>query len=103
MSYKIAALGHEESVFPFRQIGVDVFTPGEGNALLRQVAQLIKEGYLLLFVSEDCLSENPVLLETYDSHPTATLVPIPGLNTQQNIGLDRIQSMVEKALGQNIL
>lgn len=103
MTYKIAALGEGDSVFPFLQIGIDVFAPLGGNDLLRQVAQLIKDGYALLFVSEDCLKENPILLSAYDNHPLVAIIPVPGLEKQESMGIERIQSMVEKALGQNIL
>jgi len=103
MRYKIAALGQPDEVFPFLQIGIDTYTPESGNALSRQVASLVKDGYALFFVSQSCLSENPALLSSYDHHPSITIVPIPGLDSEPSLGLERIQSMVEKALGQNIL
>ena len=103
MRYKIAAMGRPDEVFPFLQIGIDTFAPEGGNALSRQVAGLVKEGYALFFVSQDCLAKNPALLSSYDHHPSVTIVPIPGLVSEQSLGLERIQSMVEKALGQNIL
>lgn len=103
MNYKIAALGNEEEVFPFRQIGIDVFVPLEGNALMKQVAKLIKEGYALFFVSEGCIESTPALLTAYDKHPEVAMIPIPGLEENGSWGLDRIDNMVERALGQNIL
>lgn len=103
MRYKIAAMGRPDEVFPFIQIGIDTFTPQSGNALQRQVAALVKEGYALFFVSQTCLSENPALISSYDHHPSVTIVPIPGLDSEPSLGLERIQKMVEKALGQNIL
>lgn len=102
MGYKIAALDNAGSLFPFRQIGIDVFEPQAGNALLMQVAELAKQGYVIFFISEDLLAETPLLLTQYDQHPMVSIIPVPGFG-QQTIGLDRIDSMVEKALGQNIL
>lgn len=102
MSYKIAALGDNDFMFPFRQIGVEVFEPAQGVGLLRQVAQLIQSGYCLFFISENYLSDTPLLLTMYDKHPYVTIIPVPG-SGKDNIGMERIQSMIEKALGQNIL
>lgn len=103
MSYKIAAIGNDDALFPFRQIGIEVIAPLEGNAFMRQVAKLVKADYVLFFVSEDCLAENPALLAAYDKHPVVTIIPVPELTEQPSMGLARIQSMVEKALGQSIL
>ena len=103
MNYKIAAIGQNEALFPFQQIGMDVIAPLEGNALVRQVAKLTKAGYALFFITEDCLLENPALLTAYDKHPAVSIIPIPGLTEQPSMGLERVQNMVEKALGQNIL
>lgn len=102
MSYKIAVLGDNDFMFPFRQIGVEVFEPAEGVGLLKQIAQLIQSEYRLFFISENYLSETPLLLTMYDKHPSVTIIPVPGTG-KDNIGKERIQSMVEKALGQNIL
>lgn len=102
MVYKIAALGDSDTMFPFRQIGVEFFEPKEGNDLLRQIAQLIQSEYRIFFISEKSLSEDPLLLTMYDKHPSVTIIPVPG-SDKESIGMDRIQSMVEKALGQNIL
>lgn len=101
MNYKIAAIGSEDAIFPFRQIGIDVFLPEEENDLVRQIARLVKSKYLLFFIDET-LPEIPSLLTAYDKHPAVTIIPIPGIR-EGTIGLERIQSMVEKALGQNIL
>lgn len=101
-SYKIAALGKGDSMFPFLQIGIDVFQAAEGNDLPRQVARMIKSGYSLFFISEDSLSEAPSLLTLYDMHPNVTLIPLPGF-AQTDMESERIQDMVARALGRNIL
>lgn len=101
MGYKIAALGEDETMFPFRQIGVEVFEPAEGIELLRQIAQLVQSEYRLFFISEKSLSKAPLLLSMYDKHPSVTVIPVPGAG-KDSIGSDRIKKMVEKALGQNI-
>lgn len=101
MNYKMAALGSEDAIFPFRQIGIDVFSPEEENDLGRQIASLVKLKYLLFFVDETLPGIAP-LLAAYDKHPTVTIIPIPGIG-EGVMGAERIQSMVEKALGQNIL
>jgi len=102
MRCKIAAIGQPEEVFPFLQIGIDTFEPQSGGALARQVAGLVREGYGVFFVSQSCLEKYPALLTAYDHHPSVTLVPIPGPGAESSLGLERIQNMVARALGQNI-
>ena len=102
MEYKIAALGDEDNMFPFIQVGMDFYKTEEGNALLIQVAKLISSGYYLFYIDEDSLSGCTELLTMYDKHPSVTIITVPG-NNKDGIGMQRIRKMVEKALGQNIL
>lgn len=103
MNYNVAAVGAEEITFPFRQAGIDCFLPCKGEALYRQIAQLMKDGYGVLFISEDALKTAPRLLETYDNHPNIALIPVPGLDASGSAGVRRMEELTEKALGQKIL
>ena len=105
MSYRVAAIGDRESVFPFFQVGIETFLPAAGGevALCRQVACLARDGYALVFICEDCFTQAPRLLTDYDKEPRVALIPIPCLKGNTGVGKQRIQNMVEKALGKNIL
>ena len=103
MKFKVAVLGGGESIFPFSQIGADVFEAEGGIALSKQVSRLVKDGYALFFISEDSLVKNTEILDAYDKHPTVTVIPIPGLESEDGFGVDRIRKRIERALGQSIL
>lgn len=103
MNYKAAAIGINDSVLPFLLVGIDTYEPLFGDDLFRQVAQLVREGYCLLFISEECLDKTPALLQSYDKDPHVTVIPVPGIAGSGGIGRQRISQMVEKALGKNIL
>lgn len=104
MNYKIGVIGSDADTFPFSQIGMDTFPPmGGAEELALQVARLSREGYAVLFISEELLTDAPALLKSYDKEPRPAIIPLPGITGGTGIGLSRIQSMVEKALGKNIL
>lgn len=103
MSYKICALGDSASLFPFMQIGVDVFSFEKDGDLSKTIASLVKKGYGLLFVSEDVVKGDLSVIHSYDKRPDVNIVLVPGNSEGESYGQARINDMVEKALGQNIL
>lgn len=103
MSYKVGVIGSDDDTYPFYQVGVETFPFMKGEALARQIAKLVKDGYTLLFISEECLADHTSLLHSYDKDPLVALIPIPSIHNNKNIGRQRIQEMAEKALGQKIL
>lgn len=103
MNYKIAVIGNGASVSPFTQIGIDTFPACAGEELALLIARLAKDGYAVLFICEDCLSGESQLLKNYDRESRVAIIPIPSLENSTEIGIQRIQDMVEKALGKNIL
>ena len=103
MNYKICALGDAATLFPFMQIGVDVFSVDPGEDLSKKIASVVKKGYGLLFVSEDVVRGDLSVIHSYDKRPEVNIVLVPGNSEGESYGLERINEMVEKALGQNIL
>ncbi|MDD2212998.1 MAG: V-type ATP synthase subunit F [Oscillospiraceae bacterium] len=104
MRKKMAVLGNRTAALPFLQLGVPVFeAPLDPVACQCQAADLIRQGYALLLVTEDCLVRCPQLLTRYDQDPAVTVLLLPGQNAAApGLAQRRMTEMMEKALGQSL-
>ncbi|NJP40679.1 hypothetical protein HCH52_06390 [Oscillospiraceae bacterium HV4-5-C5C] len=104
MNKKMAVLGSRTAALPMLQIGVPFFEARtEPMACQRQAAELVRQGYALLLVTEDCLDRCPQLLCHYDQNPAVTVLPLAGTGTASTgLGLRRLGELMEKALGQKL-
>ena len=101
--YKIAVIGDKDSVLAFRALGVHVFTAIEGNDARRIIDKLAKEGYGIIFVTEQLAQEIPETIQRYNNEVIPAVILIPSNRGSLNIGLENINKNVEKAVGSNIL
>lgn len=105
MNYKIGVVGSEDAVFPFSTLGFATFSPKKTSEIRRQIQLLAKEGYGIIYISEDYLAKVPEVLSQYDQDIVPVILPIPAVadTGRQSFGKERIQKMVEQAVGTNIL
>ena len=101
--YKIAVIGDKDSVLAFRALGVHVFTAIEGNDARRIIDKLAKEGYGIIYITEQLAQEIPETIQRYNNEVIPAVILIPSNRGSLNIGLENINKNVEKAVGSNIL
>lgn len=102
-SYKIAVVGNRDAILPFRMIGFDIFPVVDGNQAKTTLRQLSNENYGVIYLTEDVAAMIPEVIQYYDTVITPAVILIPTHRGQMNIGKQRIQENVEKAVGMNIL
>ena len=61
--YKIAVIGDKDSVLAFRALGVHVFTAIEGNDARRIIDKLAKEGYGIIYITEQLAKDIPETIQ----------------------------------------
>ena len=95
--YKIAVIGDRESVMGFRALGIDVFPADEENAktVFTGVVRAEDPSYAILYITE----ELTIPLRT----EIDAIIPIPSKNGTLNLGMNALNSAVERAVGSNIL
>lgn len=101
--HKIGVIGDKDSILGFKALGLDVYTPEEDIEIRRTIEQLALEEYGIIFITEQMASRVGDTIERYDSQPFPAIIMIPSNQGTLNIGMDRINKNIEKALGSNIL
>lgn len=101
--HKIGVIGDIDSVLGFRALGLDVYTPEEDIEIRRTIEQMAYDDYGIIFITEQMASRSIETIERYNSKPRPAIIMIPSNQGSLNIGLDRIDKNIEKALGSNIL
>ncbi|MEJ8751857.1 V-type ATP synthase subunit F [Lagierella sp. ICN-221743] len=101
--HKVAVVGDRDSVLGFRALGVNVFTTIEADETRRIVDKLAKDGYGVIFITEQLANLIPETIERYNNEVVPAVILIPSNQGTLGIGMDRINKNVEKAVGSNIL
>ena len=101
--HKVAVVGDRDSVLGFRALGVNVFTTIEADETRRIVDKLAKDGYGVIFITEQLANLIPETIERYNNEVVPAVILIPSNQGTLGIGMDRINKNVEKAVGANIL
>lgn len=101
--YKIAVIGDKNSVLAFKALGIDVYTVNAADEARKTVDTLANNNYGIIFITEQIASLIEETISRYDKEPVPAIILIPSNQGTLNIGMDRIQENVEKAIGTNIL
>lgn len=101
--FKIAVIGDKNSVLAFKALGIDVFTVTDELEARKTVNTLAKNGYGIIFITEQIAQLIPDTISRYDEKVTPAIILIPSNQGTLNIGMERINKNVEKAVGTNIL
>ena len=103
MNKKIAAVGNKESVLGFKAIGIDAFPVEGAEEAKRVVHSLAKQGYAIVFITEQTAEGIPEIMERYAASSYPAIIPIPSNLGSNGLGMRRLKKNVEKALGADIL
>lgn len=101
--YKVAVVGDRDSVLAFRALGIHVYTAYDAKEARQTVDRIAKEGYGIIFITEQMAQKIPETIERYNNKVVPAIILIPSNQGSLNIGLSRIDKNVEKAVGANIL
>ncbi|WP_028273750.1 V-type ATP synthase subunit F [Atopococcus tabaci] len=103
MTHKIGVVGDKDSVLSFKMLGFDVRFATEATEARRAVDSLAKEGYGIIYLTEQLAELIPDTIRRYDALVKPAVILIPNHSGSRGIGKKRVQENVEKAVGQNIL
>ena len=101
--YKIAVMGDRDSVLGFRALGLDVFPVEEATEARRQLHQLARNDYAVIYITEQLSSLIPAEIDRYKDEVTPAIILIPGKSGSLGLGASALQSAVERAVGADIL
>ena len=101
--FKVGVVGDKDSVMAFKALGVDVYVATDAEEARKTVDSLARDNYGIIFITEQIASLIPDTVDRYDKEIIPAVILIPSNQGTLNIGMDRINENVEKAVGSNIL
>ncbi len=105
MSYRIAVMGDRESVMGFRALGLDVFPADkeEAKAVFSGLVRGEQAPYAIIYITEDLALALKTEIAALKDELIPAVIPIPSRNGTLNLGMEALNSAVERAVGTNIL
>jgi V/A-type H+/Na+-transporting ATPase subunit F len=103
MFKKIGVVGDKDSVLAFKALGIDVFSVTNNDEAKRTVDKLAQNDYAVIFVTEQVAEGIKETIERYTRQMLPAVILIPSNQGTLNIGMQKINDNVEKAVGVNIL
>ncbi len=101
--YKVAVVGDKDSILAFKALGIDVFPVFDKDQARRTVDKLAMDNYGIIFITEQIASLIPETIDRYNNKIIPAITLIPSNQGTLNIGMEKINENVEKAVGTNIL
>ena len=107
MLYKgktVAVIGDSESIKGFAAIGMDIY-PCDDNENAPHLFRKIADGdnYAVIFITEEMFGLVEKERKRYEERLIPAVIPIPGVKGNTGIGIKRLSSFVEKAVGSDII
>ena len=103
MAGQIAVVGPKDAVLAFRALGVTVAPAREPEAVSQARFRLAKEGYAVIFVTEEEAEGAKEMIARFAAEPLPAIIPIPGASGANGFGMRAVRANVEKAVGVDIL
>lgn len=103
--HKIGVIGDKNSILAFKAFGFDVCEAYESSPEKSRkiVDQMARSDYGLIFITEQIAETIMETVNRYGRMISPAIVLIPGNRGALGIGMAKIRSNVEKAVGVNIL
>lgn len=101
--YRIGVVGDKDSILAFKALGIDVYPVTEPDEARITINKMAAEKYAIIFVTEQIAKDLEETIERYNRELIPAVILIPSNQGSLNIGMQRINDNVEKAVGVNIL
>lgn len=101
--FKIGVVGDKDSILAFKAIGIDVYPVIEASEARKTIDTMARDNYAVIFVTEHVAKDIDETIERYNKQTLPAVILIPSNQGSLNIGMQRINDNVEKAVGVNIL
>lgn len=101
--YRIAVIGDRDSVLGFRALGLETCAAETAEEAKIELHRMAKEDYAIIYLTEQYAAKMGDELARYKSQPTPAIILIPGKEGSVGIGMANIKTIVERAVGADIL
>ncbi len=101
--YKIGVVGERDAVLGFLSLGMTVKAAETSEEAMKAIDLMARDGYGLIFITETIAKDIEETIARYKNEMLPARILIPGSQGRLGIGLAKIRSNVEKAVGVDIL
>lgn len=102
-TYEIAVVGDRESIMGFRAIGLSVYPVFSANEARAEIHRLAETDCAVIFLTETIAKDLSDVIAHYRSRLKPAIILIPGKEGPLGIGRDTMQSVIERAVGADII
>lgn len=99
---RIGAVGSSELMLQFHSAGVKTKYAPTVDEGVKAVAELVRSGCVIVFVSDDLLEGMGEIISHYSSEPWPVITGFPGKDLETNNSRRIIKNLVRKAVGIDI-
>ncbi|MBN1425859.1 V-type ATP synthase subunit F [Candidatus Fermentibacteria bacterium] len=99
----MAFLGSSDSVKGFTPLGVAPYPVHDRESALQALRGCVREGYAIVCVTEEIAELLEPELKALRFQPTPAVLVVPSMTGSTGLGLRRLKTLVEKAVGADIL
>ena len=98
----VAAIGTQDTIALFNAVGIQSLIATSPEDADKKIFQLVQEKCKIIYIVEELYEAIGKTLEKYKNQPFPMIIPIPTGVESKGIGLKKIKSNVEKAIGIDI-
>jgi V/A-type H+-transporting ATPase subunit F len=103
MSENVAFIGNRESVAGFIPLGLAAYPVTDRSTAVEALNDCLKSGFAVLFVTEEIAELLADEIRAVRFRPTPAILVVPSTLGSTGLGLRRLRTLVEKAVGADIL
>ncbi len=105
LMYKIGVMGGRETVMGFKALGLDTYPVDDLEEARHVFREITREEaqYAIIYVEENLAQGLQAEIDRFKDVPTPAIILIPGRDGSLGMGLQALNSAVERAVGTNIL
>lgn len=100
--HKIAVMGSRTSVYGFAALGLDTYFVTGAEEAVKLIRQLEREEYAVIYITEAVAAQIPGELKRIAEQPVPAIIPIPGVQGNNGMGMNAVRDNIIKAVGSDI-
>lgn len=100
---KIAVMGDTESIKGFAAVGLEIFPCETSDVAENTFSKLVSSGYGIIYITERLVPFLQKEIAKTDKLLSPSVVPIPGVSSNNGAGVSSLKQAVEKAVGSDII
>jgi V/A-type H+-transporting ATPase subunit F len=100
---EIAMLGDKDSILGFKSLGVSVFPVNSKEECTTALKEVIRQDYKVAFITEQMAPDPDEIVELLSGRTFPVVTMIPSNRGTTGTSIKRLQELVRKAAGADIL